>query len=73
MEWYEPSEEEARELINTYCDEISNADKTDFYQSLKFFEIDGFFESYENELLVPITFVKTSEIISEYRRYANSY
>lgn len=73
MEWYELSEDEARELINTYCDELSNADKTDFYQSLNFFEIDGLFENYESKLLVPVTFVKTREIISEYRHYANSY
>lgn len=72
-EWYELSEVEARELINTYCDEFSNADKTDFYQSLNFFEIEGLFENYESKLLVPVTFVKTRELISEYRRYVNSH
>ncbi len=71
---YEPSKEATRELINVYCDELSKADTSDFYQKTASIRISGIYESDACCLYVPLTFNETRSLVWEqYIQYTNTY
>ena len=53
------------ELINTYCDELKNADESAFYEEFEIIEIDGVYEL-SRRIYVPLSFTDTRNLVEEY-------
>ncbi len=63
--WCELSEDCMEELINTYCDELKNADESAFYEEFEVIELDGVYEL-SRRIYVPLSFTNTRNLVKEY-------
>ena len=63
--WCELPEECMEELINTYCNELKNADKSAFYEEFEIIELEGVYEL-DRRIYVPLSFTDTRNLAEEY-------
>ena len=63
--WCELPEECMEELINTYCNELKNADKSAFYEEFEIIEFEGVYEL-DRRIYVPLSFTDTRNLAEEY-------
>lgn len=69
-----PPIQEAKELLNTYCDELANAEKSDFYVNVEHMENAGIYYSDADDLFLPPSFVETRKLLLRYyEQYKDVY
>lgn len=61
-----PPINESRQFLQAYCDELANAEKSDFYEKVEHVEIAGIYYSDAGDLFLPPSFNQTRNLLHLY-------